>query len=510
MAIIEKVLDKVFSAAAKRMMVAITHQNKESSGVKIDVTSIEGGNAVAIPTTRLTDEQKFILYKQEALTGGFIDVIIDALISIEPEVKPIVDPYDKDAKPTDLSMKHARKVLDFLGNPNTAFEPFIDIRKKAFVDFLALGRATYEKNLLVDTQASVRDKTITKFERIGELYNLPTIYMRKCPKDRAGNLPLKRAYKQIDPSGEMLGKSDEYNKYFDANEVIWMPYRPISHDLYSQGPIDKLSDTILDVIMLETHNRSLVENRGTPSGILSLVGATGTDIAKVINYLQLHYKGAERAGKAMVASGDSKWTPIGYSNSDLQFMEYTKWLMQKMIIVFHLQPFILGLIESSATKASAQAQVQAFKDYCLKPILLVESAYLTEGIVKSGFGFYDVMISYNKLDRVDAITQASIDRTDVQQSILTINEIRKERGLMPVSWGDKPFSILPGATRSGRPEGDTITEPKHYDTDGHWRDYMPGLEKAYDFGLPSSVEKRIEALSGRVSELIKLCVESPK
>lgn len=452
-------------------------KKKEAGGVRMTVADLDGERGVPLPMAKLSDDQKYVLYSRHDLTGGIINLIRDALISIPLEAVPKVPKFKEDKRPNESSKQRAREITEFFEDPNSSEEGIINVRKQYLVDLNVLGRAVLEKNSRIDPDTGDPILTSRGTKQIGELWNLPAIRMFKNPKDSAGNLPEKDAYIQINIEGNVARR-------FDRDEVIWMDLNPLSHHLYGISPLDQLADSIMDQLQLEQWNSSFVSNNAMPEGILFIKDGSRGMIQNAVAYLQRYFGGATRRGRILVTDKESNFIPVNRNQNDMQFMEFLKWILQKYLIVYHLQPFVLGLLDTSASKATAQSQVQAFKDYCLKPILDVESYYLTQGVVKQGFGFSDVEIRFSKIDRVDSITQAAIDRTNVQQSIFTINEIRAEHNLLPVSWGDKPFSLLPGSQFSGKPPGELPNQD------------MKGIE------LPSSVVDRLFSLRSKFETLL--------
>lgn len=450
-------------------------KQKDAVGNRVGEGELDEERGVVVPQTKLSMNQKYTLYERHDLTGGIINLIRDALVSIQPEVRAINYRYDDYKEPTDLAKRHVQVITKFLEDPNSSAEGFQSIRKQAIVDLKVAGFAVLHKNPVVSNDGE--PVKINGHSKIGELWNLPAKYMRKAPRDTAGNLPDTRAYVELDPS--TLQPAHNFSK----DEVIWMEANPLSHRLYGPSDIDILAEAIIDTVALEDWNRAFVNNNAMPEGILTIEGGSKSLIQRATEFMNRQFGGATRRGRIMLTDRKSDWKPLNRSQTDIQFMEYLKWLLQKYMIVFHLQPFVLGMMTDASSKSSAQYQVQAFKDYALRPILDMESFYYTQGIVKHGHGFSDVSISFNKIDKVDAITQANIDRMDVQQGIIKRNEIRAERGLPPVPWGDDPTLFLPGAANAGRKPGegeDGPREPK-----------KPDDSKDYDIKLPNDIVDRL-------------------
>tara|TARA_Y100000034_G_scaffold135536_1_gene207878 strand:- start:27994 stop:29448 length:1455 start_codon:yes stop_codon:yes gene_type:complete len=424
------------------------------------------GLSVKLPDTAFTDEQKYLLYEKHDIIGGFTDLIVDAMISIALEVKAKRSIIDPNAKVRESTKKRMKIVDDFMSDPNPTDEGIINIRKKTLVDLLVLGRAALEESFFLESS----EMGLLPTGDIGALYNLPSKTIYKVT-DKRGNPDSKFPYVQMF-QGKVTAK-------FRQREIIWMELRPLSHKLYGGGPIDKFSESVLDLLALERHNRKSAQNDNIPSGILTIVNAGAKQIKSLKDYFKMLAKGKMSVSKMAVTNRSTEWTKMSDTNVDMQYIENLKWLFQKGMIVYHLQPFILGLLDISTGKSSAQAQVQAFKDYCLQPIAELESYHYTQGICKNGFGFNDVILTHPSIENVDRVTQSAINRTDVQQGLRTINEVRAEMGLSAVAWGNKPFSMLPGATAAGQNSGDSVQDPQN------------PTEQSKDYVLGARIEQKL-------------------
>ncbi|MEK6880839.1 MAG: phage portal protein, partial [Nanoarchaeota archaeon] len=355
------------------------YSKKEAGGSRLGHGEMNADRGVPMPSTKLSADEKFLLYEKHDLTGGVINLVRDAVVSIPPEVRPRGFKSTLDKEPTDIAKKHMDKIEEFIKDPNASDEGILNIRKQAVVDLLVLGYAVLEKNPEVNEEDMEPKLTPRGTKKIGELWNLPSKYMLKVPKDVRGNLPDNKAYVQKTNEAEL--------KYFDKDQVIWMDYNPLSHKLYSNSSVDQITESILDEIQLGQWNSSFVANNAMPEGVLGLEAGGKNVIQRATEFLSRYFGGVTRRGRILVTDKKVTWTPLNRSQADMQFVEYLKWIIQKYIIVFHLQPFVLGLLDSSMSKATAQQQVQAFKDYCLKPILDLEAFYYTQGIIKQGFWY---------------------------------------------------------------------------------------------------------------------------
>jgi len=392
---------------------------KGSSGFIADPSY--GGNFIEPSIIKISDSDAFLLYKGNDWTFAVVNRIVSDCVKIRPRVTPI----RKDANITPSMQKRIDIITAFLDDPNENKESFRDIREKFIRDLLVIGRGTIEK--------------VYNGSRLVEVYNVLARTV-KVKTDVHGNLPDSSAYVQEDPKS---GKKT----YFDKEELIFIVLIPSTETLYGLKPLDTLANSVASDILRGTYNSNYFINGGEASGIIGLEGMNKAELKKFRQYWGSTHRGAKNAHKMLIVNTKLNFMRMALSNRDMEFSEYGTELRSKIFAVYNMQPVIMGIVDSTTGKLNSTEQVEAYKDGALKPILDKESYAYTQEIVKHGFGFDDIGISFADVDLSDAVKQAEIDRSDSQAAIITINEIRARRGLSPVKWGDTPLIVLPGGSQ---------------------------------------------------------------
>lgn len=265
-----------------------------------------------------------------------------------------------------------------------------------------------------------------------------------------GLIPKNKAYRQKNKKSEYV--------YFSKDEIIWTVFRPISGSLYGEKPLDVLANAVASDILRCVHNSNYFINGAKMGGILSLEGMSKLELKKFRQYVRENHKGAKNAHRLLAVNVPIRYISDVITNKDMEFTEYGKELRTKIFAVYSMQPFIMGIIDSNTGKLNSGQQVEIYKDGALKPILRKEAEVYTKEILEDGLGLKEFQIEFEGIDLADTITQAEIDRMDINSGILTINEVRQRRGLQPVPWGNTPISILPGGNQID-PETGRIIPP---------------------------------------------------
>jgi phage portal protein BeeE len=128
---------------------------------------------------------------------------------------------------------------------------------------------------------------------------------------------------------------------------------------------------------------------------------------------------------------------MNLTNKDMQFLEYQRWLLCKIMIVYAMQPVVLGVIDPTTGKLNSEQQLQAYREEAVRPLLELESYQLTKVLVQQGFGFDDIKIDYEPINIEDEVVNADIAVKSVTAGILTPNEARRMYfGLGKIEGGD--------------------------------------------------------------------------
>lgn len=411
---------------------------KSASGFIADATGIN--STYIYPTViKVSDEDAFRLYK----ANEWLQSCVNRIVNDCCKVRPRVIMKDKNKKMSNAMQNRIALVKEFLANPNNNKESFRDIREKMIRDLLIYGRACLEKVLSPNTR-----RIIELYASISRSIELMT--------DEHGTMPDHRTYRQRSlRSGQFT--------YFDKDEMIFIVDVPTTETSYGLKRIDVLANTVATDILRSMYNSRFFLNGAEASGVISLEGMNKPELLKFRQYWQATHKGAKNAHKIAAVNVPIKYVRMALSNKDIEFSEYGREIRSKIFALYNMQPIIMGVSDPTTGKLNSEQQVQAYKDGALKPILDKESYAYTTEIVGEGFGYSDIMIDFNEVDLADSVTQSKIDAQDLMSAVLTINEVRARRELLPVAWGDTPLTVLPGGGQIDPITGRLIIPSKNPD-----------------------------------------------
>ena len=151
-------------------------------------------------------------------------------------------------------------------------------------------------------------------------------------------------------------------------------------DHYGMSPLEAAAASV------DVHNsagawsKALLDNAARPSGAIVYRGPDGSTLTepqyqRLVEELELNHQGARNAGRPMLLEGGLDWKPMGFSPSDMEFLETRTAAARDVAIAFGVPPMLLGL-PGDATYANYQEANRAFYRQTVLPLVAKVSAAL--------------------------------------------------------------------------------------------------------------------------------------
>ena len=249
------------------------------------------------------------------------------------------------------------------------------------------------------------------------------------------------------------GSDQEKPRYFEYNsegkliaqyktdELIAMIANPVTYSPLGLSPLEVLAETIEADLAAAAYNAKNVM-QAAPPGIIDLGEGIRAEQVDAFKY----YWEAEISGQAQVAivggGKGVKWTPLGASNRDMQFMEWQVYLARKICAVFGVQPQDIG-ISFDVNKSTAEVGAAFTADNGIAPLLDLIAEYLTREIVWR----YDktLRFAYTELGRSSQSAMAEYYKAALSgMPWLRLNDALRERGQDGIGeWGEEVWINTP-------------------------------------------------------------------
>jgi HK97 family phage portal protein len=139
---------------------------------------------------------------------------------------------------------------------------------------------------------------------------------------------------------------------------------------------------------IDVHNaaarwsKALLDNAARPSGAVIYRGADGhgslTDeqYRRVVDELETNHQGARNAGRPMLLEGGLDWKPMGFSPTEMAFLDTKNDAAREIALAFGVPPMLLGL-PGDNTFANYQEANRAFWRQTVLPLVRRSAAALT-------------------------------------------------------------------------------------------------------------------------------------
>ena len=274
-----------------------------------------------------------------------------------------------------------------------------------------------------------------------------------------------------------IGNSD---LRYEPDELIHIYDIPSSKDnIYGESRIDTIGLALSLLFESLKYNKDFFKNKGLdPNAVLSFdKDMNDNDFMDEVSRLAVQAK--RKSGRGMLAVKGGQVSSI---NRNVRDGDYTNLLILCRNIIlngYNCPPSIAGIVETSNLSANTiDSEMRLFKSPVNSVAETIEGAF-NNTLQRNGFR---EEFKFNPIDLTDRLEETQIDVLNLQNGILTINEIRIDRGLDTVPWGNKPLNMMdptqtPGEdVDTGDPEVDKALSLINHTREQFYRSYSYGLE----------------------------------
>ncbi len=392
----------------------------------------ENSYAEKVAIQGLTFEEMDWMYKGNVWLRAAIDKIVDRASEVQPLIKPLglkSDDYE-DGKIPDEVKRNMDMVGEILIKPNDNFETLTTVRKKFSRDIMKYDAGAIE---------IVSNQNVIKNERpsIG-LYNIAGNQVKIITSSDG----LISGYKQVTRSLQVVAK---WNK----GEIIYGMLNPQSDKIYGLSPAESLVQTVTAELYTSNYQLDFYFNNATPRFAVMMEGlGIGQGAAALVRFRK--WWDEELRGNPHrpiilgTENGQIKFEKVGMNNEEMQFQQYSVWLLNKICAVYKIPLSLMGIIGAGGSSASAENFKELNNQFnleAIKPHLTLLAEKFNQQIIFSDYalGLNNVYLDFD-LSIGDKKIEADIHDKYAKMGVLTINEIRtRGLGLPPVSWGNVPY-----------------------------------------------------------------------
>jgi len=259
----------------------------------------------------------------------------------------------------------------------------------------------------------------------GEVIALYPLMPDKMTVDRDNNGRLFYLYQRGAEDAKAVG--NDRRVYLPPSDVLHIP--GLGFDgLIGYSPIAMAKNAIGLAMATEEYGAKFFANGAAPSGVLEHPG-TIKDPQRVRDSWNAAYQGSSNAHKIAVLEEGMKYTPIGISPEQAQFLETRKFQINEIARIFRVPPHMLADLEKSSFSNIEQQSLE-FVKYTLDPwVVRWEQSMCRVLLSESEKPAYFIKFNVDGLLRGDYASRMSGYATARQNGWMSANDIRELENL---------------------------------------------------------------------------------
>ena len=230
---------------------------------------------------------------------------------------------------------------------------------------------------------------------------------------------------------------------YTPDEVVWLRY---FNPLEEYAGLSPLAPARLSVDMGSDglrFNRNFLRNSAQPDFVL-LTDAqlTDTEIEEFYSRWEARYRGPQNARRPAIANFVKDIRTLGLSHRDMDFIRGLRWSLEEVSRAYGVPKPLLSDLER-ATFANINAAERIFWRNTIVPEIRFLEEHLNRMLLPR-LGYPDLELEFD-LTAIEAMQEDENSRVNRQmqlldRGVLTINEVRRQRNLPDVPWGNGPES----------------------------------------------------------------------
>ncbi len=212
----------------------------------------------------------------------------------------------------------------------------------------------------------------------------------------------------------------------DDDELIYIRLNPRTHTPFGLGRLEVAFETINAFLGAHRYASRLASN-SVVQYALWLQDLTPEHHERLIRWWQDEIEGT---GKVPILSAESKPEVLrfgGGTDADLR-LQWQEFLLRVVASAFDLPPFYLG-VERDVNRSTAEEMNDMAFRQAIVPTARLLAESLTRDAIAKKLGWTDLEFVFAELDTTDPLEEAQIQQILLQNGVLTVNEVRRMRGL---------------------------------------------------------------------------------
>ena len=214
------------------------------------------------------------------------------------------------------------------------------------------------------------------------------------------------------------------------DELIYIRLNPRTHTPFGLGRLEVAFETINAFLGANRYAARLASN-SVVEYALWLQGLSPEHHERLIRWWQDEIEGT---GRVPILSVENKPEVLrfgGGTDADLRLL-WQEFLLRIIANAFDLPPQSLGLEKDVNRSTAAEMTDQAFRQ-AIVPTARLFAEHLSRDAIRKKLGWHDLEFIFSDMDSSGSeMEQAQIQEILIRNGVLTVNEVRRMRGLPPL------------------------------------------------------------------------------
>jgi hypothetical protein len=212
----------------------------------------------------------------------------------------------------------------------------------------------------------------------------------------------------------------------DDGDLSYIRLNPRTHTPFGLGRVEVAFETINAFLSAHRYAGRLASNTVVQYA-LWMQGLSPEKHERLIRWWQDEIEGT---GRVPIMSAETKPEVLRFgagTDADLR-LAWQEFLIRIIANAFDLPAQFLGVI-SDVNRATADAMNEMAFRSAIVPTARLVAEYLTRDAIGKKLGWTDLEFVFTDVDASDEMQQAQIDEILLRTGVLTVNEVRRARGL---------------------------------------------------------------------------------
>lgn len=213
-------------------------------------------------------------------------------------------------------------------------------------------------------------------------------------------------------------------------ELIYIRLNARTHTPFGLGRLEVAFETINAFLSAHRYASRLASN-SVVQYALWLKDLSPAHHERLIRWWQDEIEGT---GKVPILSVENKPEVLrfgGGTDADLR-LAWQEFLLRVIADAFDLPPQYLG-VERDVNRSTASEMNDVAFQHAIVPTARLLAEHLTRDAIGKRLGWHDLEFAFTELDARNELEQAQIDEILLRSGVMTVNEVRRMRGLGEIS-----------------------------------------------------------------------------